>query len=112
MNGQFKYAPSTGNNIYAKIDSKNSEGYVDAYTTEKYIYLLYSGRVSRNSDLESIERSILSNHILVFTWDGEPVVEYETDVDLKNFCVSDSDDILYAIAYTPDPQLVSFVLEQ
>lgn len=112
LNGQFEYAPSTGNNIYAKIDSKNSEGYVDAYTTEKYIYLLYSGRVSQNSDLESIERSILSNHILVFTWDGEPVVEYETDVDLKNFCVSDSDDILYAIAYTPDPQLVSFVLEQ
>lgn len=65
----------------------------------------------QSSNLESIERSILANHILVFTWDGEPVVEYETDVDLKNFCVSDSDDILYAIAYTPDPQLVSFVLE-
>lgn len=75
-------------------------------TTQKYIYLLYSGRLySENySKVES------GNTIFVMDWDGNPVIRYDLDTDIKCIAASDDDKTLYAIAEQDETKLVKFKL--
>lgn len=78
--------------------------YMDAYATDQYVYLLYSGRKM----MDSVEKSEQGNTIYVFDWEGNKVKEYQLDIDIANMCVTKDDSRIFAIAYLPDPILVSF----
>lgn len=110
--GEYNYVtPSDGDSrIFAYPLENNREGYIDACATNDRIYLLYSGRSIEDSGIENHERACLSNLILVFDWEGNPIVRYKTDVDLLKMCVDERNNIIYAISFNPDPELVSFKL--
>lgn len=48
--------------------------------------------------------------ILVYDWDGNEVMSYQTDVDLKSICVNKAENIIYAVSFNPDPEIVFFEL--
>lgn len=109
--GEFDYTISPDENmVFAAVAKNNREGYVDASTTSENIYLLYSGRSVADPDIETNEQASLSNRILVYDWDGNPVIQYETDVDLTSICVNESKNIIYAVSFNPDPEIVVFEL--
>ena len=109
--GEYNYVPSDDKNIvFARPYKNNREGYIDAVATNSRIYLLHSGRSIEDLGIESREETRLANQILVYDWEGTPLLKYETDVDLKNICINDTENIIYAIAYDPDPQIVFFEL--
>lgn len=109
--GEFDYTISPDENmVFAAVAKNNREGYVDACSTSKYIYLLYSGRSIIDAHIETNEQASLSNQILVYDWDGNPVIQYDTDVDLTTICVNKSENIIYGVSFNPDPEIVFFEL--
>jgi hypothetical protein len=109
--GEFDYTISPDENmVFAAVAKNNREGYVDVDATFQNIYLLYSGRSVADPDIETNEQASLSNRILVYDWDGNPVMQYETDVDLTSICVNESKNIIYAVSFNPDPEIVLFKL--
>ena len=109
--GNYKYEiPTDESMFFAHQYEDNTEGYIDAYATNKRIYLLYSGRSIKDIDVETHEKASLSNTILVYDWEGCPIIRYNTDIDLKKICVNDAENIIYAIAYDPNPEIVFFKL--
>ena len=109
--GKYKYDISNDENfVYAHPFEDNIEGFIDACSTDEYIYILYSGRSIEDPAINTHEQACLSNQILVYDWDGNPIVKYTSDIDLKYICVNDNGKIIYSIAYDPDPVLVYFYL--
>ncbi len=78
--------------------------HIDVSATEKYVYVLYSGRNYKKYK----DKSFLSNRIDVYDWNGRLIKRLNLDVDIKLMCVSEDDKTIYAIAYLPDPVLVLF----
>lgn len=109
--GKYKYDISNDENfVFAHPLEDNVEGFIDAYSTDEYIYMLYSGRSIEDPGISTHEQACLSNQILVYDWKGNLIIRYTTDVDLKHICVSDNGKTIYAIAYNPNPVLVYFQL--
>lgn len=80
--------------------------YLAGSTTNKYVYVLYSGK----STQEYKEKAFLGNIIYVYSWDGEKIAEIRCDKSLSSFCIDGKRNVAYAIAYTPEPVLVKFFL--
>lgn len=78
--------------------------YLDICATNRYVYMLHSGRKFS----ESIEKAEKSNVVHVYDWKGNKVKEWHLDVDIVRMCVTEDDSRMYAIAFHPDPILVSF----
>lgn len=74
--------------------------------TEKFIYLLYSGK--KMSESKSF---INSQTILVFNWKGKPVKHYNLDIEVSTIAVDEKDKVLYATTNNPEGTLVSFKLK-
>ena len=98
------------NIIFAHPYENNREGYIDSYATDKRVYLLYSGRSIEDTNVNSHEKARLANQIHVYDWNGKPIKKFETDVDLEKICINETENIIYAIAYNPDPEIVYFKL--
>lgn len=107
--GEYEYVPSQDENlVFAHPVKGNRQGYIDAVSTNELIYLLYSGRSIEDVGINNQEETRLANQILVYDWDGNPIIKYETDVDLKNICINNDSNIIYGVAHTPDPEIVYF----
>ena len=52
-----------------------------------------------------------ANVIYQLSWNGKPINKFETDYPLTNFCVSDNDDVLYALADKGEVELVQYTLK-
>lgn len=90
----------------APMSAENKMGFISAYATDRYVYLLYSDRTLN----EYKEKAFMGNVIYQIDWDGNPVSKYETDLPLSQICVSNSDDMVYAIANREENLLVEFAL--
>lgn len=102
------YPSYTIDNKSSLITSDNKAAYSQIYTTNKYIYALYSGK-----SWKEYERFFLrSQTIEVYDWNGELIKTYSTSIPLTLICVSPDDKTIYAIADDPDPQLLVFNLLQ
>lgn len=77
--------------------------YADAYSSEKYIYALYSGKKpgkSIDGDLQARE----TNRIEVYDWDGKHTCDLIADIPILSLCVSSDDRFIIAI-YSDDGAL-------
>jgi len=92
----------------APMSAKNKMAFIDAYATDKYIYLLYSGKSYEEVGMKCFN----GNVIYQMTWLGKPVCKYELDVPISIFCVSDSDDMIYAFAAKGEATLVKIPLKK
>ncbi|MCD8094252.1 MAG: TolB-like 6-bladed beta-propeller domain-containing protein [Bacteroides sp.] len=96
--GEYRSAPMSADNIIS---------FIMAYATDNYIYLLYSGKSIREAGANAFK----ANTIYRLSWDGKPMGKFELDYPLTNFCVSDNDDIMYALADKGEAELVQYALK-
>ena len=78
-------------------------------TTEKYIYALYSGRTREEEGTESYE----ANDILLYDWEGNPVVNYKTDRFIRNIKYDEDEEIFYSYIVNSEtglPEIFTFEL--
>ena len=76
---------------------------VYAMATNSHVAFLFSGNPNSRVDL-------VGRDILVYKWDGTPVVHLISDSDLKSICYDPSSHRIIAIGYTPDPSFLEFSL--
>ena len=83
-------------NMYACIPDKDCiYGYLDVYTTKKFIYALYS-------DDKVNDNEASSSNILVFDWNGQPIKILKLDNKVTFICASDNDSFIYAISHNDE----------
>ena len=97
----------TGEYRSAPMSADNKMSFTMAYATDNYIYLLYSGKNFRDAGMDAFK----ANVIYQLSWNGKPINKFETDYPLTNFCVSDNDDVLYALADKGEVELVQYTLK-
>lgn len=73
-------------------------GYKSACGSEKYCYLLFSGKTYA----ENNRKSYSAKYILKFKWDGQFVKSYEADIDILSFCIDEKNEIMYGIVNNED----------
>ena len=83
------------------IDDKTFFAYRWIYGTEKYCYMLYSGK-SNNGNKKK--------HIIVFDWLGNHIKTYKSDVNIITFCVDESDETLFGVVLKDEYEIMSFKL--
>lgn len=67
-------------------------GFEDVCATNDFIYLLHNGQTSD-------ENPYYSKSIKVFDWNGNPIIEYKTDVNLRCIAIDENEKTIYAIAF-------------
>ena len=96
----------TANSFSAPISADNKMSFISAYATERYIYLLYSGKSFREAQMKAFEADVIYR----LSWDGEPVDKLFLDTSITLFCVSDDDKNLYALANKGELELVKCII--
>lgn len=71
----------------------NITGFIYAFASDNYIYLLYSGKTVKDS------RKNFSNQIEVYDWEGNLIKVLILDKDLSAFCVDTQRQMLYGVTY-------------
>lgn len=76
------------------LGEKTKFGFVNGCTTDKYIYLLYSGKsiFGKNADQ--------SNSIYVYDWSGNPIKKMQFKENISSFTILNNDSEIYVF----DPQ--------
>ncbi|OUN80017.1 hypothetical protein B5F71_01810 [Bacteroides sp. An269] len=92
----------------APLDASRPVGFIYAYATDNYVYLLYSGKSMKDYQADAFT----GNVIYQVDWKGNPVRKYVSDKALSTFCVSDSDEMIYAVAKDNEPTLVKIDLSK
>lgn len=97
----------TGEYRSAPMSADNKQAFIAAYATDNYVYLLYSGKSIREANRSAFQGST----IYKLTWKGEPVDKLNIDFPATKFCVSDNDDVLYALVNKGETELVQYALK-
>ena len=85
-------------NQVLELDDDCLLGYSGSYGTERYCYMLYSGKTYS----ENKHRRIGATHIFVFEWDGNFVKSYRLGNETLAFCVDEDNNIFYGIVLHRD----------
>lgn len=94
----------TANSFSAPISADNEMTFISAYATERYIYLLYSGKSFREAQMKAFEADVIYR----LSWEGKPVDKLTLDCPITLFCVSDDDKDLYALANKGELEVVKY----
>ncbi|MDR0538751.1 MAG: TolB-like 6-bladed beta-propeller domain-containing protein [Tannerellaceae bacterium] len=102
-----EYLPEEINGSFsAIIKSTVKRTYCDVYATDKYVYLLYSGK-----SYEEYKEHILDCDILIiYDWSGNLKKEISLNTPCKYLCVSPDDTKMWAISEIPEPTIIEFDL--
>lgn len=101
-------AEQTETYISAPMSADNKIGFLAVYGTEKYVYLLYSGKKTREENLKAFQ----GTSVYQLTWEGQPVRKFELDFPATNFCVSDDDGYMYALVNKGEIEIVQYSLKE
>lgn len=106
-----QYTIKSGSNILGVVySSDNKRGYIDSYSTSHFIYTLYSGKSPKDILDGNFDKTSLTRIILVYDWDGKPICRLNTDIDLRNICVSEDNSYMIGLACENDYSLCFFDL--
>lgn len=81
------------NEVDANFKADNIKGGLSTYATDKFIYILYSGKTLSDPDHN------YSNTVYVLDWNGNEVYKYVLDQNLSCICIDCNDQFLYGIYY-------------
>ncbi|MDD3310461.1 MAG: BF3164 family lipoprotein [Dysgonamonadaceae bacterium] len=76
-----------------QLDDNCLLGYKSSYATDKYCYMLYSGKTFA----ENNRRVSWGKNIFVFEWDGNFVKSFRLDHEVLAFAVDESNGIIYGV---------------
>ena len=88
------------------ISAHTPHCYLDVATTNRYIYLLYSGKTYADKGMDSF----YGEQIFVYDWKGTPICKLDLDLSAKLICPSPDDDFLYTISLNPDYKVTKYRL--
>lgn len=86
------------NEVSANFQKENVKGSLSTYATDRFIYMLYSGKAVSDPDHS------YSDIIYVFDWDGNELCQYIPDQDLSCICVDDNDLFLYGVCHSKEEE--------
>ncbi len=88
-------------------------GFITASVSEKYIYVLYSGKTFDYRSTENLTKAFLSKYVYAFSWDGKPIKRYQLDQEVRSIAIDEKGNTLYAASYTGgEPHIVKYQLKQ
>lgn len=93
------------NNVIAH-SAKSNYAFHSVETTDKYFYLVYSGR----SQAEYGREYVAGNNILVYDWEGNPIVHFRTNRHLHRMTLDKKNLKVYAYSMNPitgEPEIVA-----
>ena len=79
-------------------NEKTKCAFINGFVSNKYIYLLYSGRNKFGPKLDQ------SNFIYVYDWNGNPISKIKFPQKISAFTISNNDSIIYA--FDPSTQFL------
>lgn len=71
---------------------ENRKAFVKTYSTENYIYLLYSGCTKLEENWSN------GTEIYVYSWDGKPVKRYILKEPIYTFSVDEEEGFIYSFS--------------
>lgn len=86
---EFEAYKDQGGKDVIQYTDKTRLAFQDASVTDKYIYLLYSGKKNKE------RQSFYGAFVYVFDWDGNPVKKLTLDKSVLSIAASQDDKILY-----------------
>ena len=99
---KFDKKRSAAENLFLK-SPETKRAYLQIKSTDRYIYLLYSGKEKQDESNYSS-----GNLFYVLDWQGQPVARYDLENPVLDFAVDEKNGILYGIQDIPIPRIVSF----
>lgn len=99
---KFDKERSVQNSVLIK-SAESCRAYLKVRATQKRIYALYSGKEKRDKEHYSY-----SKVLYVFSIEGEPLVKYSLDVPIIDFVVDEAKHKIFAVAGSPESELVFF----
>lgn len=99
---KFDKERSVQNSVLIK-SVESCRAYLKVRATQNRIYALYSGKDKRDKEHYSY-----SKVLYVFSMEGEPLVKYSLDVPIIDFVVDETKHKIFAVAGSPESELVSF----
>ena len=91
-----------------QLDNDCLLGYKDSFGTERYCYMLYSGKTYSENNYQKYGAA----HIFVFEWDGTFVQSYRFDKDVLAFCVDDPNKVFYGIVLENEYVIMKFEMDE
>lgn len=88
-----------GNKVLAQfndriqLDDNCLLGYKSSYATDKYCYMLYSGKTYAEND----HRVSWGENIFVFEWNGDFVKSFRLNHEILTFAVDETNEVIYGI---------------
>ena len=103
------YAPQLsksegGRAVSPSYSPENRRAFCGAASDERSIYLLYSGK----SALDGAGPQYQCRHLLVYDWEGNPVLRYELSAELNSFCLTGT--TVYGVSSYPSGRLYRYEL--
>ncbi|AMC11875.1 hypothetical protein Lupro_11630 [Lutibacter profundi] len=71
-------------------NEKTRVAFIDGTATNKYIYLLYSGKNFSN------ENAYKGNYLFVYDWDMNPIKKVKLDIEVYQICITNDDKTIYS----------------
>lgn len=102
LNSYPKYNYNNNSNHYMGIPHDNKNAYISCTSTDRLVFLLYSGRTVDEFGLKALQGNIIK----IFDWNGNQLAQLNIDKDLQCITVSLDGNTIYAISYMPEPTLV------
>jgi len=102
-----KYANDNNKSVVFLKNSK--EGFMSIASTGEHVYVVYSGR----SREEYGTNTYNSDNILVYDWDGRPIVRFKLDRDIKNMALDEDGMKIFGYSINPvsgEPEIISYEL--
>lgn len=89
--------------------SKSKYAFRSVSSSDKFIYMIYSGRTKE----ESGDEYFAGNNILIYDWNGFPVCNLRTDRFLKKITVDEKNQVVYGYCTNPstgEPEIIKYEL--
>lgn len=101
---KYNYTYTTGNILSTKKGDDVERGIIDAFCSEKYIYLLYDP----NKENQETRKN---SRILIFDWNGNPIKIIDFDSFVEIFTINEDESIGFCITESPDYTLSYFKIK-
>jgi hypothetical protein len=101
---KVEFTPASDENMTsAAVSRKSKLGFIAAYSSKRFVYVLYS-----NKTVEELTTSTKSgSHILCYNWNGTPINHYKLDTPIQSFCLQDN--VMYGISINEETYLSEIV---